>query len=163
MKISPNRIGLIGVKLELSLTWSCVSLTRSTTSSDWKRDGNSKQNVMIVGLMHINNCKHEHLPISITMNRSLTRRRIDPPADARSWINVGWTLVHRLRRWANVNPTLIQRLLSAGRTRCDMTFMLERINIVARSTWSRCPLCFFLARGGGGWCWSWPDVGLMLI
>ena len=35
-------------------------------------------------------------------------------ADAICWINVGLTLVHRLRRWTNVKPTLIQRLVSAG-------------------------------------------------
>ena len=41
------------------------------------------------------------------------------PADARRWINVVLTLVHRLRRWANVKPALIQRLVSAGTAPCD--------------------------------------------
>ena len=36
------------------------------------------------------------------------------PADTRRSINVGSTLVHRLRRWTNVKPTLIQHLVSAG-------------------------------------------------
>ena len=36
------------------------------------------------------------------------------PADTRRWINVGLTLVHRLRSWTNVKPALIQRLVSAG-------------------------------------------------
>ena len=36
------------------------------------------------------------------------------PADTRRVINVGSTLVHRLRRWTNVKQTLIQRLVSAG-------------------------------------------------
>ena len=36
------------------------------------------------------------------------------PADTRRWINVGLTLVHRLRRWTNGKPTLNQRLVSAG-------------------------------------------------
>ena len=36
------------------------------------------------------------------------------PEDTSGWINVGLTLVHRLRRWTNVKPTLIQRLMSAG-------------------------------------------------
>ena len=36
------------------------------------------------------------------------------PADTKHSINVGLTLVHRLRRCTNVQPTLIQRLLSAG-------------------------------------------------
>ena len=33
------------------------------------------------------------------------------PVDTRRWINVGLTLVHRLRRWINVKPTWIQRLV----------------------------------------------------
>ena len=36
------------------------------------------------------------------------------PADTRRWINVGLTLVHRLRRGIKVKPTLIQYLVSAG-------------------------------------------------
>ena len=36
------------------------------------------------------------------------------PAETRRWINVGLTLVHRLRRWTKVKPTLIQCLVSAG-------------------------------------------------
>ena len=36
------------------------------------------------------------------------------PADTRRWINVGLTLVHRLRRWTNVKPTLFQRLVFTG-------------------------------------------------
>ena len=36
------------------------------------------------------------------------------PADTRRRINVGLTLVHRLRRRTVVNPTLILRLVSAG-------------------------------------------------
>ena len=36
------------------------------------------------------------------------------PAYTIRWINVGLTLVHRLRRWINVKPMLIQRLVSAG-------------------------------------------------
>ena len=34
----------------------------------------------------------------------------DSPAHTRRWINVGLTLVHRLRRWTSAKPTLIQRL-----------------------------------------------------
>ena len=36
------------------------------------------------------------------------------PTDTRRWINVGCTLVHRLRRWTNDKPPLIQRIVSAG-------------------------------------------------
>ena len=39
---------------------------------------------------------------------------IDIPADTRRLINVGITLVHRLRRSTNVKPTLTQRIVSAG-------------------------------------------------
>ena len=44
-----------------------------------------------------------------------TSQHLDGPADTRRWINVGLTLVHRLRRWTNVKPTLIQHLVSAVR------------------------------------------------
>ena len=40
--------------------------------------------------------------------------RHDIQAATRLWINVGMTLVHRLRRWTSVKPTLIQRLVLAG-------------------------------------------------
>ena len=38
------------------------------------------------------------------------------PADTTRRINVGLTLVHRLRRWTNVKPTLIQRVVSSRTT-----------------------------------------------
>ena len=37
------------------------------------------------------------------------------PADTRRRINVGLTLIHRLRRWTNVEPTLIRCLVPAGK------------------------------------------------
>ena len=57
-----------------------------------------------------------------TLNIVTIKRSYLPPynpADTRRWINIGLTLVHRLRRWTNVKPTLIQRLVPAGKV--DMT------------------------------------------
>ena len=52
------------------------------------------------------------------------------PADARRWINVGLTLVHRLRRWTNVKPTLIQHLVSAGSGRSLIYALFGRGNFL---------------------------------
>ena len=43
-------------------------------------------------------------------------------ADTRRRINVGLTLVHRLRRCANVKPAFIQRLVSSGNAGTIATF-----------------------------------------
>ena len=44
------------------------------------------------------------------------RKIITIPANTRHCINVGLTLVQRLRRWTNVKLTLIQCLVSTGMT-----------------------------------------------
>ena len=45
-------------------------------------------------------------------------------------INLGLTLVHRLRRWTNVKPTLIQRNVSAGKWGLfQINFNKKNINI----------------------------------
>ena len=43
-----------------------------------------------------------------------TIRDSNVSADRKRLINVGLTLLHRLRRWTNVKPTLIRRFVSAG-------------------------------------------------
>ena len=51
--------------------------------------------------------------------------RCGDPAAIMRWINVGLTLVHRLRRWTNVKPTLIQRRVSAGENRNPVFLVLH--------------------------------------
>ena len=48
------------------------------------------------------------------------------PSGTTRWINVGLTLVHRLRRWTNAKPTLIQQFVSAG---CDVVCNLKFFSV----------------------------------
>ena len=49
------------------------------------------------------------------------------PAGTRRWINVGLTLVNRLRRWTNVEPTLIPRIVPAA-------YSADYVNVTAHHT-----------------------------
>ena len=73
---------------------------------------------------------------------SFSLYNVHNPVDARRWINVGLTLVHRRRRWTNVKPTLIKRLLSTGKQRPPLFTM----NIYMYAE--------YIQISSGLWCWT---------